>query len=473
MTVHADQTIAISRLIQALERGRMSAIELGRAVLVSVVEPCPPVDPIAVCAAAETYRDRSLWFQPESGFALVGVGSAYAVEEQSNRFSDARSARQTLLTDAIVEEIDSELRATGPVLLGGFSFDPRRQATDQWRCFPSTRLILPRVLLTARPETCYVTLNVMVGPDSDSHEEALRLSSELEHLMAEASRVKSTPKSEREVSLHEARQAWDWQRVVADASSAIRRGDAQKIVLAREIDLVSSTSFAVSAVLDRLAQAYPTCYVFAFGHGEQTFLGATPERLVRLEDGELRTAGLAGSERRGTTPEEDQALGASLLASNKDRAEHAIVVHALREGLSELCEQLISPDEPELLSVSNVHHLYTPIVGHVREGVCILDAVERLHPTPAVGGYPREIALEFIREHEGMDRGWYASPVGWVGADGGGEFAVALRSALIDGTQAFLFAGCGIMGDSDPQREYDESWLKFRPMLGALGGETR
>ncbi len=149
------------------------------------------------------------------------------------------------------------------------------------------------------------------------------------------------------------------------------------------------------------------------------------------------------------------------------------MVRALRDGLAGLCDQLISPDEPELLSVSNVHHLYTPITARLRDGVCILDAVERVHPTPAVGGFPRETALAFIREHEGMDRGWYAAPVGWVGQDGGGEFAVALRSALVEGASAALFAGCGIMGDSDPEREYAESWLKFRPMLSALGGERR
>ena len=275
------------------------------------------------------------------------------------------------------------------------------------------------------------------------------------------------------VSLSETRPAADWQQVVADASAAIRDGQAEKIVLAREVRLQSDTPFDVPSALKRLAEAYPTCYVFAFGHGDKTFLGATPERLVHVEDGGLEAACLAGSERRGATPEEDRDLGQALLSSAKDREEHAIVVRALREGLDDLCEQLIAPDEPVLLSVSNVHHLYTPISARLREGVCILDAVERLHPTPAVGGYPRETALEFIREHEGMDRGWYASPIGWVGPDGGGEFAVALRSGLVDGSNAYLFAGCGIMGDSDPSREYDESWLKFRPMLSALGGELR
>ncbi|MGA7670616.1 MAG: isochorismate synthase [Nitrolancea sp.] len=313
---------------------------------------------------------------------------------------------------------------------------------------------------------------MVVWPDSDPSAEARRLIEERDRWLEAASSAPITAEGGT-VRLSETRPAADWQQVVADASAAIRDGQAEKIVLAREVRLQSETPFDVSYALQRLVAAYPTCYVFAFGHGEKTFLGATPERLVHVEDGDLEAACLAGSERRGATPEEDRELGEALLASAKDREEHAIVVRALRDGLSGLCDQLIAPDEPELLSVSNVHHLFTPISARLRAGVCILDAVERLHPTPAVGGYPRETALAFIREHEGMDRGWYASPIGWVGPDGGGEFAVALRSGLVDGSTAFLFAGCGIMGDSDPRREYDESWLKFRPMLSALGGELR
>jgi isochorismate synthase len=267
--------------------------------------------------------------------------------------------------------------------------------------------------------------------------------------------------------------AAEWQAIVAGASAAVRSGDLRKVVLAREIRLRSERAFDTVAALERLVDAYPTCTVFAISQGERTFLGATPERLVRFAGGELRTACLAGSERRGATAEEDRQLGESLLLSAKNREEHAVVVRALRESLARLCDELIMPDAPELLSVSNVHHLYTPVTARPRGGVGLLDAVERLHPTPAVGGDPRPDALAYIRAHEQLDRGWYAAPVGWLGHDGAGEFAVALRSALVAGRQASLFAGCGIMGDSDPAREYAESLLKFRPMLAALGGVAR
>ncbi len=474
MVMHLDAAVGLGRLTETLERGQRLARRDGRPVLVSLTVPCAPADPLAFFQAASTYQDRSLWYQPSRQFALAGAGIAHNIEvDRDDRFEAARSSRSELFERAIVEGPDGNVRGTGPVLLGGFSFDPRRDGTGQWTGFPAARLILPRLLLTLRDGQHLLTLNVIVEPDADSDKEAQDLLAEIDSVL-DGARVMDAPSTVvRQVAMTEARPACDWQQVVADASESIRRGAAEKIVLAREVRLSADSPFDVGVALERLVEAYPTCYVFAFARGGRTFLGATPERLVEMDGHELKAACLAGSERRGATPEEDRVLGEALLHSRKDREEHAIVVRALTEGLSGLCDQLIKPDEPELLSVSNVHHLYTPIIARLRDGVCILDAVERLHPTPAVGGYPRETALAFIREDEGMDRGWYASPVGWVGPDGGGEFAVALRSALVDGDHASLFAGCGIMGDSDPRREYEESALKLRPMLGALGGASK
>jgi len=258
---------------------------------------------------------------------------------------------------------------------------------------------------------------------------------------------------------------------VSEAAAAVRRGELEKVVLAREVRVEAEEPFDVEAALRRLRDAYPSCYVFAVARGEQVFLGATPERLVRLEGRTVRVASLAGSIRRGTTPEEDRELAAALLASTKDRAEHAVVARAIRAALDGPCVEVEAPDAPVILSVRNVHHLYTPVNARLSDGATLLDLVARLHPTPAVGGMPRAAALRYIREHEGLDRGWYAAPVGWMDASGQGEFAVALRSALVEGAEATLFAGCGIMGDSDPEREYAESAVKLRPMLAALGIE--
>ena len=165
-------------------------------------------------------------------------------------------------------------------------------------------------------------------------------------------------------------------------------------------------------------------------------------------------------------------LAAALLSSAKDRREHAVVAEAIRDALSPLCTRLEMPDRPALLPLCNVQHLHTPVRGLLDGDRSALQLVARLHPTPAVGGSPRGDALAAIRAREGMDRGWYAAPVGWLDRHGDGEFAVALRSGLLriggDGAEALLFAGCGIMGDSDPAQEYEESTLKMRALLGAL-----
>jgi isochorismate synthase len=275
-----------------------------------------------------------------------------------------------------------------------------------------------------------------------------------------------------DVQVDDVRPRREWEALVEDAAHACRNGALEKVVLARAVRARARAPFDPVVALERLRDAYPNAYVFAVARGPRCFLGATPERLVRLRDGTVDATCLAGSAPRGETPEEDARLGSALLASAKDRAEHAIVVRSVRAALEGVCSEVHSPDEPRLLRLRNVQHLYTPVDGHVSWPTCVLDLVQRLHPTPAVGGYPREEALRFIREREGLDRGWYAGPVGWLDRRGDGEFAVALRSALLHGAEATLFAGSGIVAQSRAPDEYAETCLKLRPMLNALGTEA-
>lgn len=178
---------------------------------------------------------------------------------------------------------------------------------------------------------------------------------------------------------------------------------------------------------------------------------------------------LAGSVARGTDSKEDATFAAALLASEKDREEHAVVVDMLRTSLAPIAEQLTVASAPVVLPLRHVQHLATPITGTLRDDAGLLALAERLHPTPAVGGAPRDVALALITEHEGFDRGWYAGPIGWLGADGDGELLVALRCGLVAGSEATFFAGCGIVADSDPAREWAESRLKLRTMIAAFG----
>jgi isochorismate synthase len=261
-----------------------------------------------------------------------------------------------------------------------------------------------------------------------------------------------------------------WQSLVESTAASIRAGEAglRKVVLARAQQVRSEQPFDVPSALRWLAEAYPTCTIFAFGDAERTFLGASPERLVNVHNGLASSMALAGTIRRGESEAEDAALACQLLQDPKERSEHAFVVDALRDSFSGLCTRVIVDGEPRVERFPNVQHLLTRVHGQVRGGVGALDLVQAVHPTPAMGGSPRAAALERIRDRERLDRGWYSGAFGWLDARGDGEFVVAIRSALVTSRTATLFAGCGIVADSDAPAEYAESELKLRPMLAAL-----
>jgi salicylate biosynthesis isochorismate synthase len=228
----------------------------------------------------------------------------------------------------------------------------------------------------------------------------------------------------------------------------------------------------VEDVLFNLSQTHPDAYLFAFARSDACFLGASPERLIEFRDGYLSTWALAGSAPRSAVAAEDARFGSGLLRSVKDRHEHALVVNELRSVLARHCRQLDIPEEPSLRKLPHVQHLMTPIGGEANDGLRLLALLEQLHPSPAVGGFPRVDAIAYIRAQEELDRGWYAGPVGWIDGRGEGEFAVALRSALLRGGCATLFAGCGIVEGSSPDDEYRETEVKMRTMASALSNQA-
>jgi menaquinone-specific isochorismate synthase len=224
-------------------------------------------------------------------------------------------------------------------------------------------------------------------------------------------------------------------------------------------------------VLNGLRQRFPDCYAFSAATGRgPSFIGASPERLVRVSQNVFETEALAGSARRGLGASEDAALAAALQHNEKDLREHRHVVDSIVRRLAPLGLELEFDESPAIRRLANVQHLATPIRATLPDGVRLLDALARLHPTPAVGGTPREAAVKAIRELEGFPRGLYAGALGWLNARGGGEFFVGIRSALIDGASARVYAGAGIVSGSEPDREYTETELKFHAVQDALLG---
>jgi isochorismate synthase len=272
-----------------------------------------------------------------------------------------------------------------------------------------------------------------------------------------------------DMQLREAPPADAYQAAVAEAVARIRRGEMRKVVLARTIEVTAERELDPRLLVGRLRAVDPDAYTFATPTDEGVIVGASPELLVSRRGHEVRSNPLAGSAPRSGDPEEDRANADALIGSSKDREEHAIVVDAVAETLRPFCEELGWDPEPVLRETPNVWHLSTNFRGALRDPApTALDLVAALHPTPAVAGEPREAALEAIADLEPFDRGRYAGPVGWVDAEGDGEWAIALRCAELRGERAVLYAGAGIVADSDPARELDETGRKFRAFLDAL-----
>ncbi len=260
----------------------------------------------------------------------------------------------------------------------------------------------------------------------------------------------------------------EWKAQIVTLQEAMRRGEVEKVVLARTLHLQQQERWRPEAVFQALWRAYPESHLFFFRfEDERTFLGATPERLVRVENGQLETMALAGSLPRGADAQEDAILTQRLLTDPRLRLEHQIVVESICRRLEPLAQHIqLSEVRPFLLP--NVQHLQVQIRGQLAAEYDVLDAIDAFHPTAALGGEPRQAALGWIERLEPFERGWYGAPFGWVDAKGNGDFYVALRCGLLRGKEARLFAGAGILPQSDPQAEWDETALKFRPMLQAL-----
>jgi len=279
------------------------------------------------------------------------------------------------------------------------------------------------------------------------------------------------PAGESAASVDEVGGRRSYETAVSRALERISRGEFEKIVLARAKDVRAAAPLHPLRLLNGLRQRFPDCNAFSVANGRgQSFIGASPERLLKVEDGVVLTEALAGSISRGATASEDASLGNRLLHSDKDLREQRIVLDSIVRRLSPLGLDLRYSARPHLRRLSNVQHLHTPVEAKLPKGVRLLDMLGRLHPTPAVGGTPREMAVPLIAGLEAFPRGLYGGAIGWIDSRGGGEFIVALRSALIDGTRARMYAGAGIVDGSSPQNEYAETELKFRAMQDALMG---
>jgi isochorismate synthase len=448
----------------AVERAR----QVGQPVLVTHSEPIAfQPDPLQFLAASSAALGNGvLWMQPQTGETFAGAGAATTISADGpSRFGTTRTAIRDIRQTIVGRDPDQWYP-----IIGGFAFEVEAPERGTWFEFPESRLIVPRVLVQSAAGLSRLRVTDCVDPLDMADDVAARMLALLEQsqdwLRGLTIEYPGGAVLNRRLIPAQA----DWESAVSTAVSAIRGGQVDKVVLAREVRLLAESPFMPFDVLARLREVDASATVFAMQSGRSWFVGATPERLARLIDGRVEVTCLAGSIGRGATEDERRSLAAQLLASAKDIEEHEIVVRWTMDALEDLCEEVTRlTGTPRVAVARSVQHLETPLTARLSGEGQVLDIVERIHPTPAMGGAPREAALKMIRELEDFDRGWYAAPFGWTDLDGSGEFAVAIRSALISGQSASVFAGSGIVTDSIPAAEFEETELKLRPMLSALG----
>ena len=431
-----------------------------------VVPVANPGDPVAFLGPASAeLGGGALWAQQESGIAFAGAGVAEAFTfTGSDRFAAASEALRELRNRVKRED-------TEPFpLLGGFAFDALSSRDEAWHEFPDGRLVVPKVLLQVTPGGSHLRVTLPAPSGLTDAATTAALAALLDQGLGWLSAPRNMCVPAHAQSTLTARQQLEWERQVTRAIAEIQSGAMIKVVLARAEHLYAESDISADAALGCLREEHPGATLFAFSGAATSFIGATPERLVRLRDGRVDVTCLAGSAAVGITPEETAELGQQLLSSAKDLREHEIVVESTIAALrTACCDVARASGTPRLRQARSVQHLETPLSAIAHPGADILQLVGLLHPTPAVGGFPAAPALDLIRELETFDRGWYAGPVGWVDLDGSGEFSVAIRSALLQGKTATAFAGCGIVANSDPASEFVETQLKLKPMLAALG----
>ncbi len=408
--------------------------------------------PTAIYGKAEPLEEfRVFWSQRDRQMTLVGLGVAWGVRVSGEgRFREAREWYRDIVTRAEVE--GPGVVGTGPLAVGGFRFDIEAETSPEWDGFGDGIMVVPRVCYAWTPDGNWVTENQLYPANGASC--LLQLGDE--------------PRAHAGLELRLG-EGEGWMRAVPRALEAVGSGEVEKVVMARRLGVERRRGVEVGEALERLIESESRCSVFAIGVGGETFMGATPEPLVSLSGGRVECICHAGSAARGSTPEEDRLLGEALLGDAKEQREHDFAARPVERALRELCDGLVWDSTPKLSKFKNVQHLSTVFRGINREGRDILEFVEALHPTPAVAGVPTERAVELIRELEGMDRGWYSGPVGWMDHRGRGEFAIAIRSGLVTESRAYLYGGAGIVEGSDVEKEYAETELKMRGLRNALG----
>ncbi|WP_299493662.1 isochorismate synthase [Acaryochloris sp. IP29b_bin.137] len=456
------------RSLQAfLASCRRIALDKEHAQVVSLSLEIPKQDPLAVLDLLQQPDHPYFYWEKQSqGVAIAATEPLLHLQvEGKQRFTQA----QHFICTSLVDTVSSgalHLPFSGPHFFCGFTFFD--QTVREKPFFPAASVFLPHWQVACFQDQAVLVANVVV--DAETPLDALARSIwKRWQLLRTPRRCPSLRPQPTQLTYPKLINAGAFTTAVSDTLGLIEVQKLQKLVLAHTLDVITPQPLDLCHALGTLRERYPECYVFAVSNGQgQSFIGASPERLIELRDHHLITDALAGSAPRGLSLEDDQRLGNQLLGSQKDGHEHRVVLDFIRDSLWDLGITPQVASLPHLLQLPNIQHLRTLITAEVPQHLHLLEILAALHPTPAVAGMPRDVAQQQIQVQEAFERHLYAAPLGWMDYQGNGEFTVGIRSALINGSQARLYAGAGIVAGSDPQRELAEIQLKLHTLLDAL-----
>jgi isochorismate synthase len=466
-----DRGRLYKRLEQAVKRARRARGGHAGGVLAALTTTVAhDVDPSAVVFGSR--RDGEPWFcleQPERDrTAVAALGCAVALEARGpRRFEEVAARWRALAAVALCDAADA--RGAGLIAVGGFAFAPDGGASPHWSGFAPASLHVPEVALARTGDDVTLTVAALACADDTADDLLLRIERRLGELRSSPLALLD-PDPVGRYQVAGSAPPEHYEAAVARAVERIRAGIMEKIVIAREVQVHAPAAYDAAAIYGVLREGFPACFCFCAGRGDAAFVAASPELLIRREGMRASTLALAGSTRRSADPSVDDHLGEQLLRSDKDRAEQAIVARRIERALRPLSLWVAAAEEPVIVKMANIQHLATPIRAQLARSVGVVRLAGVLHPTPAVGGEPFAVAEPLIPALEGLDRGWYAGPVGWTDTNEDGEFCVALRCALLRGPLARCYAGVGVVRDSDPAAELAETDVKLGALLPVLAG---
>ncbi len=421
---------------------------------------------IRICETSFYYE------KPDEKFSFLGMNEILAIAENGDRRFAA--------TDKKIKEWDKKFfnnwgkyNLEGvPLFMGGMKFSVEH-SDDDWKDFNDSTWFIPEQIILNKNEKKYFIYNFILSANGSKGEVINKFKKKLYDLLAlnpeeqsplpeVVKQIGSNPKDKKK-----------WKKLVNQGLDEIMENKLDKIVLSRKVEIQLSEEPSLDKIIEKLRENYFDCHIFIYHHGKSNFLGATPERLAKFSNGKFECDAIAGSAPRGLTKEEDELLENELLVNEKNLNEHKFVVEHIRSIIAGITNELSMSRYCEIKKLANIQHIWTTLEGKMNENNSILSILNALYPTPAICGFPKDTALGLIKKLEDYRRGMYSGIIGWFNFDDEGEFVVALRSALNFGTKLIAYAGGGIVEHSDPDKEFEETELKLKPILSLFNNEYK